>query len=682
MHRPRSKGSGHRTVSLSGMGSKSPLMPSSPMYSRVSSPESVGETDILWRKFKQQLIKPGGSPLSSPKQSRRLLQSPLINNPKSLDALGLHPASPKVPDNVINDFLSFRVEKVNKEKPRQEILEAFRKFSKDLDKRIVRRTTLRKSAAVKQTASPSTSSVSAAGTRPSGSTTSTVSSASAVSLAPSNQNVAPSPPPTDTVKEKVTGLRKPSSKLNPNAQEFKPLAMTLSLMANSVVPQPPTSTFFPANRKAPYIDTQQPISEVYFKALKVKTSGLISLVTATKSTTPPLPLSPSSTIPSLSPRDTRSRSPTPATSSGSRKPHEMSVLWEPNTSHESWKRDLLQPADFNSNYPYESYVDALYDVSINQLAESNGVLSVPTYHQEFFPEQWPQLAVAPVNTSSPPLVTVTVSPLPHAAPQPPSPASAPRSPSVTTSVPSPSSQPYGVTAPTYSSSPPSVLRSPTATVSTSSYPSHSASQSSPSLPPRHLSRMSSSATSPSSPPHDFTTLANVPSTTSLSHILPPIYPPAPAVPLLPQYPPPYAQASAPLAPPQTPMYYWIASPAQNPSNVVLPVAVPPPASYWPATVSVPQVVGAYVPQEMPHQLPASGLSSSAGQGNRSQLPSIDIVHCQVKHHHPVPALLACDDKCSSTPGSTHIAFRMTKRFFMRTICVWTSELQVEWYDSL
>jgi PAB1-binding protein PBP1 len=80
VHRPRSKGSGQRTASLSGMGSKSPLLFVSPLHSRGSSPDLNAIAE--WRKIRKQLNKSPGSPLSSPKQvlSLPLCLSRILSN--------------------------------------------------------------------------------------------------------------------------------------------------------------------------------------------------------------------------------------------------------------------------------------------------------------------------------------------------------------------------------------------------------------------------------------------------------------------------------------------------------------------------------------------------------------------------------------------------------------------------
>jgi hypothetical protein len=190
----------------------------------MSPPVTPQDRTVLvteFKRLKQQLV---GH--TSPKLNART--SPLIGDPKAVSALNLQPASPKMSEKALQDFVNFSLKEKSKTERREQTLQEFKKFSTELaQKKSFLGETRVKPVEEKKSAPTATT---------------------------------PAPAPA-----------RPKLRLNPNAQEFKPLAATL-LGSSQSVPQPPVSSFFPASRKPPYIDTRQSISEVYCRAMKQRTS--------------------------------------------------------------------------------------------------------------------------------------------------------------------------------------------------------------------------------------------------------------------------------------------------------------------------------------------------------------------------------------------------------------------------
>eukprot|EP00029_Vermamoeba_vermiformis_P014194 TRINITY_DN9318_c0_g1_i2.p1 TRINITY_DN9318_c0_g1~~TRINITY_DN9318_c0_g1_i2.p1 ORF type:complete len:827 (-),score=349.73 TRINITY_DN9318_c0_g1_i2:54-2534(-) len=188
----------------------------------MSPPVTPQDRTVLVTEFKRLKQQLAGH--TSPKLNART--SPLISDPKAVSALNLQPASPKMSEKALQDFVNFSLKEKGKTERREQTLQEFKKFSTELAQKKSFQTRVKPSE--------------------------------------DKKSAAPAPTPTPAP-------ARPKLKLNPNAQEFKPLAATL-LGSSQSVPQPPVSTFFPASRKAPYIDTRQSISEVYCRAMKQRTS--------------------------------------------------------------------------------------------------------------------------------------------------------------------------------------------------------------------------------------------------------------------------------------------------------------------------------------------------------------------------------------------------------------------------
>lgn len=195
----------------------------------MSPPVTPQDRTVLVTEFKRLKQQLAGH--TSPKLNART--SPLISDPKAVSALNLQPASPKMSEKVLQDFVNFSLKEKSKTERREQTLQEFKKFSTELAQK-------KSYLQSRVNAKPLEDKKSA-------------------TTAPAPTTPAPAP-------------ARPKLKLNPNAQEFKPLAATLLGSSVQSVPQPPVSSFFPATRKAPYIDTRQSISEVYCRAMKQRTS--------------------------------------------------------------------------------------------------------------------------------------------------------------------------------------------------------------------------------------------------------------------------------------------------------------------------------------------------------------------------------------------------------------------------
>lgn len=187
---------------------------------------------------------------------RSPLLSPLVGNPKAINALSLEPCSPNIPEDVVRDFLEFSLtERAQKEKKsRQLVTESLKSFSRDLTNRASR-------PGSPLTMSPGPSPLNSAHSsqvdlmahfsqnssgipNPTATTTpaAEVSTPAPAATTPTATPAATTPPTTSTTTAPAAPVAtatapaaapKPMSKLNPNAKVFTPVSVFVEMMVRT-----------------------------------------------------------------------------------------------------------------------------------------------------------------------------------------------------------------------------------------------------------------------------------------------------------------------------------------------------------------------------------------------------------------------------------------------------------------
>jgi hypothetical protein len=178
--------------------------------------------------------------------SRSPLLSPLIGDPRSVNALSLEPSTPKVDENVYKEFFDFSLNSKKQDSKREKTIAEWKTFSKGLDKKGVKITTPPNTppnsiasptaTTTPPTAAPAITSPTKATDKEKNTTTTTPNSKLEKTATKSTLNTegststtttTPASTETSTAASKETQAAK--SKLNPNAKVFKPSSTSHSV---------------------------------------------------------------------------------------------------------------------------------------------------------------------------------------------------------------------------------------------------------------------------------------------------------------------------------------------------------------------------------------------------------------------------------------------------------------------
>jgi hypothetical protein len=228
---------------------------------------------------------------------RSPLLSPLVGDPKTINALNLEPCTPNIPENVVRDFLEFSLTEKAKQQSREAQVAELKSFSRDFNlKRGSRPNSPLPNAASQPSATPISTSASPLPTpQPTTPPTPTVTPVPiSVVTPPSQLQHASSPPevaPSNTSRTTPTSIsssssRSSSSKLNPNAKIFTPMSAAAPVFtpkgygpAPALIPPPDQVFFHPAHPiTSPALETSNrhvvdisiPISDIYCDSMKRK----------------------------------------------------------------------------------------------------------------------------------------------------------------------------------------------------------------------------------------------------------------------------------------------------------------------------------------------------------------------------------------------------------------------------